>query len=206
MDLLASLREFRRRHNGILIYLRLDEWPLDVPLPAGTRVVETGDGPFDPYWRFVLEPDRTIEAVVGWFIIPPPLDEAVAWYETEMAKRRWVRLAEEGHRLPKSAAILFRHPATNARVVVDLQTWTHRNETRAMIRRVVEHPWQPAEGESAGEPVSELTRVNGRRRVDSARLPAYTRSVDSTGVRRRQPDETAQVEEPERGEELRVAV
>jgi len=183
MDLLTNLREFRRRHNGLLIYLRLDEWPVDIPLPAGTRVVETGDGQFDPYWRFVLEPDRTVEVVVGWFIIPPSLGDAIVWYREEMVKRDWVELAEKGYRMPMSAAVHFQHPVTKVRVVVGLRVRPHSKQTDVMIRRVVEQAWPPAEGESAGEP------------------------VDSTGLRRRQPDETAPVEEePERGEELRVAV
>jgi len=190
-----GFRPFQRMHNGVLIYLQLDEWPADVPLPRGSTLVETGEGPFHPYWDLVLEPDRTVEVVVGWFIVPPSLDDAIVWYREEMVKRDWVELAEKGYRMPMSAAVHFQHPVTKVRVVVGLRVRPHSKQTDVMIRRVVEHAWPPAEGESAGEPVSELTPVDS------------TGSLASTGLRRRQLDETAQVEEePERGEELQVAV
>jgi hypothetical protein len=142
MGVLVNSREFRRRYNGLLIYLHLEEWPSDIPLPTGTRVVETGDGPFDPYWRFVFEPDRTVEVVVGWFILPLPLPEAMAWYRTEMARGGWRQVSGKGYCLPESALVCFQRSEANVQVGVDLRQRPERAETNTMIRRVVVHPWQ----------------------------------------------------------------
>lgn len=150
MVVLVNSREFRRRYNGLLIYLHLEEWPSDVPLPAGTQVAETGEGPFDPYWRFVFEPNRTIEVVVGWFILPLALHEALAWYRTEMARGGWLQVSGKGYRLPESALVCFQHCENNVQVVVDLRQRPERAETNAMIRRVVVHPWpEPVTTEEA---------------------------------------------------------
>jgi hypothetical protein len=150
MDVLTGVREFLRRHNGLLIYLRRDDWPADIPLPTGTRWAETGAGPFDPYWRIVVEPNRTIEAVVGWFVLPLSLDDTVAWFKTEMATRGWVDGAKAGYRMTNQALLRFQHPstgsgqapATRVQVGIDIQWWPSKQETTAMISRVVEHPWQ----------------------------------------------------------------
>jgi len=148
MAILAGFRPFQRWNDGIQIQLRFDDWPADVPLPAGSTVVGIGENHHvlvHPYCLFILEPDKTVEFLYGWFVIPPSLDEAIAWYQAEMAKRGWVERSDKSYRMPLSAAVHFRHPETDARIVIGLQTWTHRNETTAMIRRVVEHPWAPVE-------------------------------------------------------------
>jgi hypothetical protein len=163
MDILGSYREFRRKQDGLLIWLRLEEWPLDVPLPTGTQVAKTGDGPFDPCWRFVLEPDKTIEAVVGWFILPLSLQGAMEWYQTEMTKRGWEELAKGSYRLPRSAAVRFQQPDSKARVTVGMWHGKDAEHTDAMIRRITEHPWAP--------PTADPTRTL-RRGADAKRCTA----------------------------------
>ncbi len=146
----VHLHPFRRKHDGVLIYLRLDEWPVDVPLPKESVVVETGDGPFCPYWRLILEPTRTVEVVVGWFKTPRSLADTVTWYQDEMKRLGWRRDSTQGHMEPGSAGLNFEHPTNVARLEISLRWWTHKQETTAMIRRVVERPWpepQPIEAE-----------------------------------------------------------
>ncbi len=164
MDVLSSYRQFRRFWDGILIWLRFEEWPSDVPLPAGTRVAKTGDGPFEPYWRFVLEPDKTIEAVVGWFILPLSLEGAIEWYQAEMTKRGWEELTEHAYRQPQSAAVRFQHPGSNVRVTVGMWLGPDAKHTDAMIRRIVEHPWSPPQADG-----SEMKRRTSTQRKKSRR-------------------------------------
>ena len=113
MGLLGSYREFRRRQNGLLIWLRLEEWPKDIPLAPGTRVAETGEGPFDPYWRIVLEPDKTIEVVVGWFVVPLGFEETIAWYRTKLAELGWTNGSKDGYVMSEKALLRFQHPETH---------------------------------------------------------------------------------------------
>ncbi len=169
MGVLVNLREFRRRYNGLLIYLHLEEWPSDVPLPAGTRVAETGEGPFDPYWRFVFEPDRTIEVVVGWFIMPLPLDEAISWYRTEMSKGGWNQVSGKGYCLPESAVVCYQHPETNVQIVVDLRQRSEREETNTMIRRIAEHPYAPPKANGSGAKRRAGAESKARRVLHKAR-------------------------------------
>lgn len=136
---------FRRRHDGVLIYLRLDEWPADVPQPKESVVVETGDGPFSPYWRLILESTRTVEVVVGWFKTPRSLANSVTWYQDELNRLGWLQDSTKGHDEPESVGLDFAHPETGARLEISLRWWPHKQETTAMIRRVIEHPWQPVE-------------------------------------------------------------
>ena len=150
-----SLRPFQRMKNGVLIYLRLEDWPADVPLPENTTLVKTGAGPFQPYWDLILETDRTIEVVVGWFNLPLPLDEAIEWYRMEMSQRGWMQVADQGHRLPESASLCFQLRETNVQSVVDLRQRPEGKGTQTMIRRVVEHPWSPV-AEQPPEPAAEI--------------------------------------------------
>lgn len=144
MVILGGLRPFERLHDGIQFRLRLEDWPTDVPLPAESAIAMVGENheiPLHPYWRIVLEPERTVEAVVGQFIIPLSLDEAIIWYQTEMAKRGWVQPTDKSSRLPESAVLRFEQPTTNICAVVGLRNWAERKATDAFIRRVAEHLW-----------------------------------------------------------------
>lgn len=154
-----GLRPFQRMHDGVLIYLSLDEWPSDVPLPGGRALVETGEGPFCPYWYLVLKPQKTVEAVVGWFKVPFSLDETVRWYQTEMMKSGWRQDSTRGHKEAESAGLNFEHPATGARLEISLRRWTHKQETTAMIRRVVEHPWPETAPVEAEQPLPRQAAV-----------------------------------------------
>ncbi|MBI4675313.1 MAG: hypothetical protein HY741_27025 [Chloroflexi bacterium] len=145
MDILDGLRPFRRLHDGIQFRLRLEDWPTDVPLPADSAIVRVGadhEIPLHPYWQIVLEPERTIEAVVGRFIIPLSLDEAIIWYQTEMAQRGWAQPTDKSSRLTESAVLRFEQPTTNVRAVVGLLAIPDTQQTDAFVRRVVVHPWQ----------------------------------------------------------------
>ena len=161
MVILGGLRPFERLHDGIQVRLRLEDWPTDVPLPAESAIARVGENheiPLHPYWRIVLEPERTVEAIAGQFIFPLSLDAAIAWYQSEMAKCGWIELTEKGYRMPASAALHFEHPASNVRVVVGLRDWLERKVSDAFIRRIVEHPWSPP---SNGNPSGTLRRSAG---------------------------------------------
>lgn len=172
MDVLAGYRKFRRFWDGILIWLRLEEWPSDVPLPAGTRVTQTGDGPFEPYWHFVLERDKTIEAVVGWFVVPLDFEETIAWYRTRMREMGWAVSSKEGYVMSEKALLRFEHPETRVRVEVSIQWWHYKEETTAMLRRVTEHPWSPPQVNG-----SDVKRRTGTARKKSPRQAKPRRRV-----------------------------
>ena len=134
---------FQRTHDGIMAHLGVDEWPADVPLPAEAAVVETGDGPFWPYWRLVLEPNRTVEVVVGWFKTSLPVEEAAEWFVNEMAKLGWQSDLTGYQQTAGWHELSFGHPVSGVRVEISLHDWPYKQETTALIRRVVEHPWAP---------------------------------------------------------------
>ena len=160
-------RPFQRTHNGVLIYLQLDDWPADMPLPGGVTLGETGEGPFYPYWDLILKSDQTIQVVVGWFIIPLTLNEAITWYQTEMAKQGWAHLAEKSSRLSESAVLRFEQPTTSVRAVVDLHVRPH-NQTDAFIRRVIKHPWPLADEQPVPADVSQPTEAEALRPREAA--------------------------------------
>ena len=141
-----SPRPIKRRRDELLIFLHPDEWASDVPLPEGSTIVHLGENheiPFHPQWHFFLQPDQTVELLVGYFILPLSFEDAIVWNQTELAKQSWIRGPKEGYYMPPKALLRFQHPETCARVEISLLWWDHRQETTAMIRRVVEHPWTP---------------------------------------------------------------
>lgn len=173
MVILGGLGPFERLQDGIQVRLRLEDWPTDVPLPPESAIARVGENheiPLHPYWRIVLEPERTIEAIAGQFIFPLSLDAAIAWYQSEMAKCGWIELTEKGYRMPASAALHFEHPASKVRVVVGLRNWPERKASDAFIRRIVEHPWSPpSKGNGAGARAKTATRSKKRRVLRKAR-------------------------------------
>ena len=138
-----GFRSIQRTHRGVLIYLQLNDWPTDVPLPQGVMLGETGEGPFSPYCDLILKNDQTIQAIVGWFIIPLALSETIAWYQVEMAKQDWAYQADKSSRLAESAILRFEQLTTSLRAMIDLRARSHILQTDAMIRRIVVHPWSP---------------------------------------------------------------
>ncbi|MFZ1507660.1 MAG: hypothetical protein WAV74_12825, partial [Anaerolineae bacterium] len=76
-------------------------------MPQGVMLGETGEGPFSPYCDLILKNDQTIQAIVGWFIIPLALSETIAWYQVEMAKQDWAYQADKSSRLAESAILRF---------------------------------------------------------------------------------------------------
>lgn len=156
MAVLNGLRPFQRLYNGIQIQLRLEDWPADVPLPAGSAVVGIGENHQElvhPYWRFVLEPAATIEVVVGWFRVPLVLEEAIDWYRAKLTKRGWVEETAHGFVESEWAALDFAHPEKKAKVRLSIRRWESLNETTVIIERGIKYPWMPAE-EQASEPHS----------------------------------------------------
>jgi hypothetical protein len=82
-----------------MVYLNMEDWPIDVPLPENVDTFKTGkdsDEVHWPTWTIVLEPDRTIEQQFGWFVVPMSVKETCQWYLTEMKKWGWI---EEKHLL-----------------------------------------------------------------------------------------------------------
>ena len=143
-------RPLRRDRDGVMIFLRMEDWPEDVPLPDGSEVMKTGDGAAWPNWNIIFEPDKTIEMVFGWFKVKRPLEEVFSWYATAMESRGW--LEEKRHEIyPRWAYLLYRHPETEVKVEIDLRYNSHLGETRPMIRRATIHPWSPSEDEEGRE-------------------------------------------------------
>lgn len=150
-------RPLVRGHKGLTFFFYMEDWPEDVPLPDGTKEVVTGAGPFHPYMRVFLEPDKTVEMVAGWFRVKRPLEEVFTWYQTEMEGRGWVE-EKRTFILPRWANIVYRHPETDVKVEIDLRHNPHLGETRPMIRRVTIHPWSPDEPEE-GEESTEVSEI-----------------------------------------------
>lgn len=144
MAILTSLRPFQRLHNGMQIELRLNEWPADVPLPDGSTIVGIGENretPVSPNWRFILEPDSTIEIVGGWFRAPLSFEEVVAWYKTELLNLGWAQQIERGFIQSHWAALYLCHLEMNARLRLNIRRDDTSDETTIMIERVIKHPW-----------------------------------------------------------------
>jgi len=139
---------FRRLSNKLLIYLDFADWPADLPLLSGTQPWHCGDGQNLPYWSFILEPERTIEQIIGIFGVPGPVTEALAWYQTELPLLGWeiekltINLETNSwlkYRLAENEAIKLR---LNLRDVPGLQlTWL-------IIQRIVIEPYPLRESET----------------------------------------------------------
>jgi len=149
-----GLRPFHRMHDGILIHITLDEWPADVPLPEGIKLLETDDGVVHPFWRIVLEPNRTIEAIGGMFRMNCSLDATSKKFEHVMQNVGW---KSNGMLFQEERRTTFRytHSVEDAYVEVSLLQSKDLETTRVTIRRVVKHPYAPpiAEEESVEENV-----------------------------------------------------
>ncbi len=176
-----NLHLFQRMYNGIMIHLRQDEWADDVPLPKDAVVFETGDGPFKPYWRLVLEPNQTVEILAGWFKVPSSLDQLVAWYQTEMEKVDWVK--SKNFREGNSAGINFVSPdqKTRRRVEISILDRPDLGDSTVMIRRVITHPWSSPKGNPTG------TLRSGTGAKSRTSLAAQTAARTPKGEKRRVP-------------------
>ena len=153
MVLRNGMRPIQRDHNGLMIFLRMEDWPEDVPLPDGTTQMVTGAGPFPPYWRIFLEPDKTVEMIVGWFIVPHlSVEDTLSWYQAEMEKLGWVEV-KRTDTLPSWAMLRYGCSETDldTETYVVISIWRNRylNRTQPMIRRVTVHPWSPGEEETS---------------------------------------------------------
>ena len=45
--------------------------------------------------------------------------------------------------MSEKALLRFQHPETHVQLEASIQWWQYKEETTAMIRRIVEHPWSP---------------------------------------------------------------
>lgn len=148
MELLGTWRKFKRRHDGIVAWFDLDEWPSkDLPLPPGVKLMNTGEGPFRPNWHIVLEQNFTGEIVGGWFVLPMSLVGALEWYETEMTKRGWVKSQE--YRLNEKAGIHFEQDEPRIHVELSFLDRPDLDDSTVMIRCYVKYPWSPPKSNSA---------------------------------------------------------
>jgi len=149
----TGMRPIRRDHNGLMIFLCREDWPEDVPLPDGTAQMVTGAGPFPLSWKIVLDPDKTVEVIAGWFIVPHlSVEDTFDWYQTEMNRLGWIEV-QRASSPPGWAMLRYRHPETRSdaetHVVIDIRRNRYLNRTQPMIRRVTIHPWSPAEEETS---------------------------------------------------------
>ena len=140
-----SPQGFQRNDDGILIFLHPDQWTDEIPLPPQSAVVHLGEqheSPFYPQWEFRLEPDKTIELLIGYFVEPCTLDQAIPWHRDEMVKRGWSEIPERGFAMDSKASLFFQKLNVKVSASINLQWWEELQETTAMIRYTVEHPWQ----------------------------------------------------------------
>lgn len=173
MGILNSLRPIQRMHDGIQIRLRLEDWPANLPLPAGSTVVGIGENHEElvyPYWRFVLESDCTLEALFGWFRTPLPFEDTLTWYRGELSKLGWIEHADKDYLIPPRAGLKFQHPETKERVSISIQWWPALNETTAMVRRVRKHPHSPPAPEPA-IPAAKAERNGNTDRATTGTVP-----------------------------------
>ena len=163
MVVLAAPRPFQRLRDGIQFRLRLDDWPGDLPLPAGSAIVGIGNNHEDlvyPTWRIVLEPEGTIEVVGGWFIIPLLLESAVDWYKTELSKQGWIEQPERGFVRSDWAVLHLCHSEKNAKIRLSIRRWDDLNETRVIIERGIKHPWPETPPVEAEQPLPREAEVS----------------------------------------------
>ena len=152
MAVLDGFRPFERMHDGILIRLRLEDWPSEVPVPKGSAIVGIGENHTElvyPYWRFVLESECTIDFLFGWFRIPLSFEETLAWHRIELKKTGYIEDPRDGFMNPPRAGMKFDHPQHKAQIRITVQRWETIGETTVMIRRILKHPYTPPEEEEA---------------------------------------------------------
>jgi hypothetical protein len=178
-----SPRPIKRGGNDLLIFLHPDEWATDVPLPVGSSIVrlgEKGEIPFYPQWHFFLWPDKTAELLVGWFVVPLGFEETIAWYRTQLTELGWTNGPTEGYVMPEKALLRFQHPKTRVRVEASIQWWQHKEETTAMIRRIVEHPWSPSSngnGTGAKRHATHTAQTGARNKKHCVQRKAHRRQI-----------------------------
>jgi hypothetical protein len=100
----------------------------------------TGEGPFRPYQVIYLEPDKTVETVNGWFIVPLSPEQTFAWYQSEMTRRGYAE-QECGNTLPTWAMLRYAHPETDVRVRISIRYNPYLKQTRVMLQRSVVQSW-----------------------------------------------------------------
>ena len=142
MVMTNSLRPIVRGYNQIKFHLRMEDWPQDIPLPEGAISVEMDGKPLWPYQVVYLEPDKTVETVNGWFIMPISIEQVFAWYPAEMEKRGYQE-EKRSHTLPTWAWLRYHHPETDVSAEISIRCNPHLCQTRAMIQRSVIQPWSP---------------------------------------------------------------
>ena len=142
-----SIRPFFRTHDGLKIVLQLEDWPADVPLPPDASIVGIGEDHKEwvrPYWRFVLESDKTIQIIGGWFKFSMPLSETVDWYKNRLSSLGW-HLSEESNHRDDWTVLLFVCPEECGRLRLSLQRSDTLQETRLLVARITEHVYTHVE-------------------------------------------------------------
>jgi hypothetical protein len=136
----TTIRPICRSKDGVKIFLTMSDWPEDAILPPGTALWRFGDGPSRPYWKFVLQPTRTIEAIVGIFNMPLSVEALVSWYQTEMAERGW-RESKSSFSFPVKAHLVYHHPTEELKL--ELSIIGHVDPVRCFVvlTRVGFHSW-----------------------------------------------------------------
>jgi|GEM_PF-3414658 len=138
-------REFRRQGNAILIHLSVDELPADMPLPVGAEMKKMGEEDsvvFKPYWKIVLEVERTVEHVNGWFTAPMLMEDLETWYRKEMTRRGFVEEAADEYHNESSVALSFVNPKHGTKISLSLLSTSamrKKPQTSLKLSRRIEH-------------------------------------------------------------------
>lgn len=141
----VSPQAYQRVDDGVIIFLHVDQWIEEVPLPAASSIVRLGEqheSTFYPQWEFRILPDKTIETIVGYFSEPISLADAIEWHRGEMLKRGWIECPERGFLLLDKALLCFEKQHEDSTASISLQWWESLRETTAMIRRTTQNGWQ----------------------------------------------------------------
>lgn len=136
----TSIRPVCRARDGLKIFLTMSDWPEDIPMPPNTMLWRFGDGPSRPYWKFVLQPTRTIEAIVGVFNMPLSVEALVTWYQTEMAERGWQEIRNRLS-FPTKAHLLYRHPTEELKLELNISGHVDPIRCFVLLTWVGSHPW-----------------------------------------------------------------
>lgn len=154
--MIAKYRNFKRSSKSIAIFLEFDEWPEDVPLPAGSTIVEVGAVRYEPVWEISLEEQRTVDRVWGLFEAPLPRQDLVKWYQAEMSRNAWEEVGR-GEYDGAIGSVIFQHPETEVKVKVILEaTPKGKSGAQFLVSRSAILPWPPIEENESPQTLEEL--------------------------------------------------
>jgi hypothetical protein len=150
MEEKAGFRPLQRLNRGLLLKLRMEDWPADVPLQENIALGQSDQVPLLPAVDYFLEPAYTAERIVGIFHLQPAiLEDAAAWYQDRLAEKGWTPLTEENYVHEDSAYLRFDRPEVNAKLQISIRKQLVLDKLVVSISRSVVVPWPEKEEEDS---------------------------------------------------------